>query len=78
MKTSVFWYTQCLWPYVIHLHKTSLKSLFWLLKYYAQLQRETHPLYNNTKIIILSQSNWMNGELLACVELVCEKNASKV
>ena len=39
-----------------NLYKTSLKSNFWLLKYTRPFSTETHPLYNDTKIIIVSQS----------------------
>jgi len=38
------------------LHKTSLKAHFWLFEYDEPFERETHPLYNDTKIIILCQS----------------------
>jgi len=50
------------------------------LEYDAPFERETHPLYNDTKTIILSQSYLKLSirKLLACVEVVYDKNASKV
>ena len=41
---------------VTHLHKTNLKSRVLLLEYDAPFDSETHPLYNDTKTIILLQS----------------------
>jgi len=48
-------------------------------KYDAPFERATHPLYNDTKINIISMlTQIINKNLLACVQLVCDKNASKV
>jgi len=59
---------------VTRLHKTSLKPQFGLLEYDALFERETHHLYNDTKIIILSQSKLnLQKLLLAGVELMCDK-----
>jgi len=52
--------------FVTHLHNTRLKMHFLLLEYDAPFERETHPLYNDTKIIILSQTElnlWINNYL---------------
>ena len=42
--------------YVTHLLKTSRKSHFWLFKYDVPFESESNPLYNDTKIILLSQT----------------------
>ena len=46
--------TSCL--FVTHLLKTSRKLHFWLFEYDAPFERGIQPLYNDTKIMFLSQS----------------------
>ena len=64
---------------VTHLLKTSCKSHFWLFEYDAPF-KEKEILFTMTQKLsfysILTEIT--NKKLLAYVELVCDKNASKV
>jgi len=64
---------------VTRVHKTSLKSYFLLLEYNKLLESETRPIYNDTKIIILSHSyRFIGGGIVVFMKLVSGEDESKV